>query len=75
MIYYEILFGKTPWNVNNFDDLIRMPKEIPIKFPYSTPISKMSKDFILGCLAYDEEDRLNWDQIFSMDIFLISSES
>jgi len=31
-----------------------MPKTIPIKFPYSKPISKISKDFILGCLGYEE---------------------
>lgn len=70
MIYYEMLFGKTPWNVKNFEDLLVMPKVYPIKFPYSTPISEMSKNFILGCLEYEEKDRLSWDEIFKLDIFL-----
>ena len=69
IIYYEILFGKTPWDVKCMSDLHTMPRRIPVKFPFNHPISDMSKKFITGCLAYEEKDRLSWDEIFKSDIF------
>lgn len=34
LIYYEMLCGKTPWDVVNMNDLVDMPRRIPIRFPY-----------------------------------------
>jgi serine/threonine protein kinase len=61
LMYYEMLCGKTPWNVKTMNDLATMPKTVPIQFPFNVHISKMSKSFILGCLAYEESERLSWD--------------
>lgn len=74
MIYYEMLFGKTPWNVRTQTDLYKMPKTIPIRFPYSSPISDMSKNFIKSCLAYEETERLSWTDIFNSEIFNSTTE-
>jgi len=46
-----------------------MPKTTPIRFPYCSPISDMSKKFILKCLEYEEHDRPDWKDIFKMEIF------
>ena len=46
MIYYEMLFGRTPWPVNSEKDLYEMPKRFPVKFPKNMSISKMSLKFI-----------------------------
>lgn len=34
LMYYEMLFGKTPWDVRSQADLVDMPRRIPLKFPY-----------------------------------------
>jgi serine/threonine protein kinase len=69
LIYYEMLFGKTPWDVKSMADLTNMPRTVPVKFPFNISISKMSKNFILGCLQYEESNRLSWPDIFKSDIF------
>lgn len=64
-----MLFGKTPWDVKSMADLTNMPRTVPVKFPFNISISKMSKKFILGCLQYEEANRLSWPEIFKSDIF------
>lgn len=32
-------------------------------------ISDLFKDFVSGCLKYEEEDRLDWEHIFGHKIF------
>lgn len=40
-----------------------------IKFPEKFNISAEYKDFVLGCLKFDEVDRFNWDQIYNHKLF------
>jgi serine/threonine protein kinase len=70
IIYYEMLFSRTPWQVKNISDLINMPKSIPVMFPANIPISLMSKNFIINCLKYDEQDRYSWKDIFLSELFM-----
>lgn len=46
-----------------------MPRRIPLKFPYGVQVSDMSKQFLRGCLAYDERNRWSWQKIFGEKIF------
>lgn len=64
IMYYEMLFGKTPWDVRSQADLVEMPRRIPVKFPYGVHISEVSKRFIKGCLAFEERNRWGWSKIF-----------
>jgi len=60
-IYYEMLFGKTPWPCRTQYELINNMCTMPVKFPYNVKISDESKDFIKGCLTVEESKRFSWD--------------
>ncbi|CAD8187159.1 unnamed protein product [Paramecium octaurelia] len=67
LIYYELIEGRTPWNVMDILDLINKQRNTNIKF--SKKISPMSQQFILGCLQYEEQKRLGWEQVFTHPLF------
>ncbi|CAD8106806.1 unnamed protein product [Paramecium sonneborni] len=67
LIYYELIEGRTPWNVMDILDLINKQRNTNIKF--SKKISPMSQQFILGCLQYEESKRLGWEQVFTHPLF------
>ena len=70
LIYYEMLFGKTPWPARDQLELIENIKKMPIRFPFDVKISDVSKDFIKGCLQYHEKMRFGWEEIFNHPIYL-----
>lgn len=70
LIYYEMLFGRTPWPARNQNELVENIKKMPIKFPFDTKISDISKEFIKSCLQYDEKNRFGWEEIFQHPIYL-----
>jgi serine/threonine protein kinase len=70
LIYYEILYGKTPWNVSTQYELVQKSTKEPVRFPYSVPISKESKDFIKRCVQPDEAKRMSWVDVFNHAIFV-----
>ncbi|CAD8187944.1 unnamed protein product [Paramecium octaurelia] len=67
LIYYELIEGRTPWNVMDILDLINKQRNTSIKF--SKKISPLSQQFILGCLQYEEQKRLGWEQVFTHPLF------
>ncbi|CAD8096317.1 unnamed protein product [Paramecium primaurelia] len=67
LIYYELIEGRTPWNVMDILDLINKQRNTNIKF--SKKISPLSQQFILGCLQYEEQKRLGWEQVFTHPLF------
>ncbi len=69
LIYYEMLFGKTPWPSNNMNELIRRLTNEPLKFPYNIYVSEMSKNFLRGCLAIEEENRMSLEQVIDHEVF------
>lgn len=50
MMFYEMLFGRTPWPSRSLKSLIKAISTQPLKFPYDIPISKLTKDFLVRCL-------------------------
>jgi serine/threonine protein kinase len=68
MMYYEMLFGKTPWPARDKNSLIRNITELPLKFPYEKPISPSAMDFLKRCLVVDEFKRISWDEIFKHSV-------
>lgn len=50
MMFYEMIFGKTPWPCRDLYSFIRNMKTQPLRFPYGKPISKETKSFLQGCL-------------------------
>lgn len=55
LMFYEMLFGKTPWPARDINSLKNNVKNMPLKFPYDIPIGKYTKTFIIGCLQKEEE--------------------
>lgn len=70
LIYYEMLCGKTPWPARSQIELMENLKKMPIRFPFDVKISEVSKDFIKGCLNYQEKGRFGWEEIFNHPIYL-----
>jgi len=46
MMYYELLFGRMPWNSRDVISFVYNIKTVPLKFPIEKPIPKESKCFI-----------------------------
>ena len=69
LIYYEMLFQKTPWDAKTQYDLVNKILKQPVNFPNDVKISEESKSFILGALKVEEQARLSWDEVFSHPLF------
>eukprot|EP00828_Plagiopyla_frontata_P015023 TRINITY_DN1954_c0_g1_i5.p1 TRINITY_DN1954_c0_g1~~TRINITY_DN1954_c0_g1_i5.p1 ORF type:complete len:573 (-),score=107.27 TRINITY_DN1954_c0_g1_i5:71-1789(-) len=69
VIYYEMLFGNTPWPARSQYELIQNIMKVPVRFQEGVNISKESKDFIKRCLQVEEKERISWDEIFNHPIF------
>ncbi|CAD8046548.1 unnamed protein product [Paramecium primaurelia] len=67
LIFYEMIEGKTPWNVRDILDLVN--KQRNQKIAFSKKISKLAQQFITGCLAYEESSRFGWEQVFTHPLF------
>lgn len=62
LIFYEMIYGHTPWPANN--ELQLLNNIMTRAVPFDTSISDISKDFIKKCLKIKEEDRMNWEDAF-----------
>lgn len=69
LIFYEMLFGKTPWPARSQYELIMSISQNGLKFPYNIPISETSKLFLKQCLEINEDKRISWEQLFDHKIF------
>lgn len=69
-MFYEMLFGKTPWPARDIKSLKENVAKMPLKFPYGKEIGKNTKSFIEGCLQKEEEKRFGWDEVFNHPIFI-----
>ena len=49
-MFYELLFGKTPWPCRDIHSLTRSIANIPLRFPYEMSITNITKNFIEKCL-------------------------
>ncbi|KAM3130266.1 hypothetical protein pb186bvf_017661 [Paramecium bursaria] len=69
MMFYEMLFGKTPWSCRDMNSLLRNIKSQPLKFPYERPVTDAIKNCLRRCLTVDEQQRIGWNELFSNEIF------
>lgn len=66
-IYYETLTGKTPWTARSPPELLKNIRTQPLKFPANVP--KDVQDVLTGCLQFDEDKRMSWDEIYRHPLF------
>ena len=69
IIYYELLYGNTPWPCRNHMELLKNIYVKPITFNNQIQVSDVSKDFILKTLQVEEKIRITWDNIYEHPIF------
>ncbi|EAR99474.2 kinase domain protein (macronuclear) [Tetrahymena thermophila SB210] len=74
LLYYEILFGKLPWLCRDINSLLIQIRKVPVRFPFDKPVTDFSKDFIKGCLQFEEYKRFSWDQVFNHELFQLDDE-
>ena len=74
LIYYEMLYGTLPWTGKSKAEYLQTIRKIPIRFPFSLPLSEKSKDFLKGCLQVEESTRFSFDQLLRHPIYSGSGE-
>jgi calcium-dependent protein kinase len=69
IMYYEMLFGVTPWTAQTEEELLSNIYRIKISFPNHIQISNDSRNFILKCLQIEEKNRISWSEITNHSLF------
>ncbi|CAD8181549.1 unnamed protein product [Paramecium octaurelia] len=64
ILIYESLFGQLPWQCQSEGQYLRAIKTWGVRFPMGKRISNECKDFMLRCLVIQENNRMDWDQLF-----------
>jgi len=70
VIYYEMLFGKSPWPATTVKELIRKTTTEGLKFPFHIFLTQMSKEFLKGCLVIDENLRFSLEDVINHPVFM-----
>ncbi|KAL4468753.1 hypothetical protein ABPG74_005256 [Tetrahymena malaccensis] len=63
VLYFELLYGVTPWTAETEKELHHKVCNVPVQFPKHIKISNESIEFIRGCLQVDERRRFSLEQI------------
>tara|TARA_Y100000590_G_scaffold348188_1_gene399089 strand:- start:1953 stop:3278 length:1326 start_codon:yes stop_codon:yes gene_type:complete len=71
VIFYELLFSKTPFRANNMLDLMNKVKrnEVIIPIEYNTILSNECKDLLFRLLKKNPKNRINWEDFFNHEWF------
>lgn len=64
VILFELIYGRHPWIGKEINEYLKNIKSMPIRFPSTVSISEITKDFLLGCLRYSENERFSWEKVF-----------
>jgi len=64
VLYQMFYFPKTPWSGTSQIKLLDNIQKEPLTFPSSIKISDETKDLLKKMLAFDEESRLSWSDLF-----------
>ncbi|CAD8190461.1 unnamed protein product [Paramecium pentaurelia] len=68
-IFYETLFGSTPWTARSIPELVKNISSQPLKFPQDKNIDPQIIDMLKGCLQLQEKDRMGWDLLYRHPCF------
>ena len=70
--FYQILFGKTPFDAKNYDDLKRKVKNLSgykLRFPKDVPVSEECRHLLIHLLQYEPKKRIEWKDFFKHELF------
>jgi serine/threonine-protein kinase ULK/ATG1 len=74
--FYQMLFGKTPFDAKSYDDLkdkVKTQSGKRLIFPKDTPISEQCKDLLINLMQYDANLRIEWKDFFNHALFELHS--
>ncbi|CAD8075624.1 unnamed protein product [Paramecium sonneborni] len=66
LIFYELIYGITPWHSQNLVELMAKLDTKPLEFPPYPKVSELTIRIIKGCLQINEDRRISWDELFSL---------
>ncbi len=69
VVYYQMLFGQTPFFGFTMPDLIKDIKKKVGNLPFPKPISNESKDLINRLLKTNPKERIDWYDFFNHPLF------
>lgn len=64
-MFYEMIFGFSPWPTRHFEVYKRSIVTRPVSFPYKCNIGVHTQNFLEGCLKLEENDRMSWHDVFN----------
>ncbi|CAD8204215.1 unnamed protein product [Paramecium pentaurelia] len=69
-IFYEVLYGRTPWTANSIPELVKNIQEKPLLFPDKIKqVNDNVKDVIRRCLIINEDERIGWYDLYKHPLF------
>lgn len=69
LIYYEMIYGRTPWHAQSNYELISKILTQPLSFPNDVKVSSETKEFLTGALQIEEFRRFSWEDVFCHKLF------
>ena len=70
--FYQILFGKTPFEAKSYEELKEKVKSMSgknLKFPKDVVVSEQCKNLLVSLLQYDANNRIEWKDFFNHPLF------
>ena len=74
MMFYELLYGRTPWTGKTPNELLDNIRKKPLEFPEQPPRSEIVKDMLRRMLVQTDEDRISWEELFQHKIIKFDNE-
>ncbi|CAD8096079.1 unnamed protein product [Paramecium sonneborni] len=74
IMFYEMLYGHPPWTATNQLALLDQIKKKPLTFPNQPKRQQIVKDLISKMLVIDEEQRINWYDLFENELIKCNSQ-
>jgi len=68
VIFYQMLYGKTPHKATSLEELISKVNKKVIKFPQKLTTEGL-QELLEKMLKYVPEERIAWKEIFSLELF------
>ena len=65
VIFYEMLFGKTPFVAKNIFDLIKQINSSEVKIPKDISITPECEDLLFKLLKKNPDERISWQDFFN----------
>jgi len=74
MMFYEMLYGKTPWAGKTPWLLLENITKTPLMFPDYPLRSELVKNMLRRMLVINDSDRMSWPELFEYPLIKIDAE-